>query len=150
MPDPASAHDPHPAVAPSSYPVTIRRLAVYCGMPAPDEPMPGPKFGEVLASLSNGDIVRASQVGFADGNFLFTTEFGAMNVSLDRVTSLAFPSKAGTSPAAEVAAWVETSGSRFALEVLAITGESVLGRSPEFGEVKLARRMVKRITFPSQ
>ena len=133
----------------ATRPLAIRRLAVYCGLPAPDEPPTGPKPGEVLADLSNGDAVRASQVEFADGGFVFTTEFGRMKVGLDRVTSLAFPAKAEKPPAGEGAAWVETSGSRFALEVLAITGESVIGRSPEFGEVKLQRRMVKSITFPT-
>jgi hypothetical protein len=133
----------------ATRPLTVRRLAVYCGLPASDEPPAGLKPGEILADLSNGDVVRASQIEFVDGNFVFTTEFSPMKVSPDRVLSIAFPASAEKAPTAEGAAWVETSGSRFGMEVRAITDESVIGRSPELGEVKLQRRMVKSIAFPA-
>jgi hypothetical protein len=130
-------------------PLALHRLAVYCGLPAPDRPMAGPKPGEILGYLSNGDTVRAGEVEFADGNFVFTTEFGPMKVSPDRVVSIAFPAKAEKPPPAESAALVETSGSRFALEVKAITDEFVIGKSPDLGEIKLPRRVVKSISFPA-
>jgi hypothetical protein len=133
----------------AARPLAIRLLAVYCGLPAPDEPIAGPKSGEILACLSNGDTVRASQVEFADGNFVFTTEFGPMKLSPGRVVSIAFPAGPGKPPAAESAAWVETSGSRIALDVQAITDEFVIGRSPDLGDVKLPRRIVKSIAFPA-
>ena len=99
-------------------PLSIRRLAVYCGLPAPDRPAAGAKAGEILSYLSNGDFVRAREVEFTDGNFVFTTEFGPMKVSPERVISIAFPQKAEKPPAAEsAAALVETSGSRFALQM---------------------------------
>jgi hypothetical protein len=130
----------------ATRPLTLRRLAVYSGFSPPDEAADGPKFGRILAYLSNGDAVHASQVGFADGRFVFSTEFGPMNLSPDRVQSIEFPAAAGKPPA-ESAAWVETARSRFALEVRAISDEFVLGSSPEFGEVKLPRRFVKSIVF---
>jgi len=130
-------------------PLSIRRLAVYCGLPAPDRPVAGPKPGEILSYLSNGDFVRAREVEFTDGNFVFTTEFGPMKVSPERVISIAFPQKAEKPPAAESAALVETSGSRFGLQVETITDEFVIGKSPDLGELKLPRRAVKSISFPA-
>jgi hypothetical protein len=132
----------------ATRPLAFHSLAVYCGLPAPDRPMAGPKSGEILSYLSNGDVVRASQVEFSDGNFVFTTEFGPMKVSPDRVVSIAFPAEAEKPPAAESAALVETSGNRLALEVEAITDEFVIGESPDLGEIKLPRRVVKSISFP--
>ena len=134
----------------ATRPLALRRLAVYCGLPAPDRPMAGANSGGILSYLSNGDAMRASQVEFVDGNFVFTTEFGPMKVSPGRVVGIAFPAKAGKPPAAgSAAALVETSGSRFALEVQAITDEFVIGKSPDLGEVKLPRRVVKSISFPA-
>jgi hypothetical protein len=133
----------------ATRPLALRRLAVYCGLPAPEHPLAGPKPGEILSYLSNGDAVRASQVEFADGHFVFTTEFGPMKVSPDRVVGIAFPAQAEKPPAAESAALVETSGSRLALDVEAITDDFVIGKSPDLGELKLSRRVVKSISFPA-
>jgi hypothetical protein len=133
----------------ATRPLALRRLAVYCGLPAPEHPLAGPKPGEILSYLSNGDAVRASQVEFADGHFVFTTEFGPMKVSPDRVVGIAFPTQAEKPPAAESAALVETSGSRLALDVEAITDDFVVGKSPDLGELKLSRRVVKSISFPA-
>ncbi len=132
-----------------SRPLALRRLAVYCGLPAPDRPIAGAKPGEILSYLSNGDVLRASQVEFADGNFIFTTEFGPMKVSPERVVGIAFPAKSVKPPAAGSAALVETSGSRLGLEVEAITDDFVIGKSPDLGELKLPRRIVKSISFPA-
>ena len=96
----------------ATRPVDLRRLAVYCGLPAPERSPAGLKPGEILSYLSNGDIVRATQVEFADGNFVYTTEFGPMKVSPERVVGIAFPAQPEKPPAAESAALVETSGSR--------------------------------------
>ena len=133
----------------AARPLALRRLAVYCGLPAPDRPIPAAKPGEIISYLSNGDALRASQVEFADGNFVFTTEFGPMKVSPERVVGIAFPPKAEKPSAAGSAALIETSGSRFALEVEAITDEFVIGKSPDLGELKLPRRVVKSISFPA-
>ncbi len=141
----------------AARPVDLRRLAVYCGLPVPEHAPAGPKPGEILSYLSNGDIVRATQVEFADGNFVYTTEFGPMKVSPDRVVGIAFPAQPEKPPAAEsaalaasgAAALVETSGSRLALQVEAITDEFVIGKSPDLGELKLSRRVVKSISFPA-
>ena len=134
----------------ATRPLDLHRLSVYCGLPAPEHPMAGPKPGEILSYLTNGDIVRAGQVEFADGSFVYTTEFGPMKVSPDRVVAITFPAKAEKPPAAETAAaFVETSGSRFALDVEAITDEFVIGKSPDLGELKLSRRVVKSISFPA-
>jgi hypothetical protein len=133
----------------AARPLAFHRLAVYSGLPAPDHPLAGAKAGEVLSYLSNGDVVRASQVEFADSNFVFTTEFGPMKVSPDHVVNIAFSAKADNGPAAETASLVETSGNRFALEVEAITDEFVIGKSPDLGEIKLPRRVVKSISFPA-
>ncbi len=141
----------------ASRPVDLRRLSVYCGLPAPERPPAGPKPGEIFSYLSNGDIVRASQVEFADGNFVYATEFGPMKVSPDRVVGIAFPAPPLNPPAAEsaasaasgAAALVETSGSRLSLEVEAITDDYVIGKSPDLGELKLSRRVVKSISFPA-
>ena len=141
----------------AARPLAIHRLAVYCGLPAPDHPITGPKPGEILSYLSNGDTLRATQVEIADGDFVFTTEFGPMKVRPDRVIGIAFPAQPGKPSAAPAAsddagsatALVETSGGRFALELKAITDEFVIGTSPDLGEIKLLRRVVKRISFPA-
>ena len=80
-----------------------------------------------------------------------------MKVSPDRVVGIAFPAQPEKPPAAEsaasaasgAAALVETSGSRLALQVEAITDEFVIGKSPDLGELKLSRRVVKSISFPA-
>jgi hypothetical protein len=141
----------------AARPVAIHRLAVYCGLPAPDRPLAGPKAGEMLSYLSNGDTLRATQVELADGDYVFTTEFGPMKVRPDRVVGIAFPAQADKSPAAPAAsgaagravALVETSGGRLTLELKTITDEFVTGRSPDLGEIKLLRRVVKSISFPA-
>jgi hypothetical protein len=161
----------------AARPLSIRRMAVYCGLPAPEGPTAGPKPGELLSYLSNGDLLRASQVDFADGDFIFTTEFGPMKVRADRVLSIAFPATAGKPAQADKAAaarkppavqapskagsatipvssrlgagLVETSAGRFTLELAAITDEFVIGRSPDLGEIKLLRRAVRCISFPA-
>jgi len=135
------------AIAPR-HPLGIRSVRMVSGV----VPAPGTiddsrtRADEDHVTLSDGAFVHASEVKVADGKLEATTGLGRMEVELGKVERIGLRSdRRWEGEAPEGLRQVAVSGGLLSLEVDALDAETLHGRSPLLGELRLPRERVLSI-----
>lgn len=132
----------------TQYPCKVKSLRVLPGLVGPTETGGAPKDDGDLVYLGNKDNVSAKGIALAEGQVVLTTSYGELKSAVDKVDRIVFNPKNIERPRRQKGdVLVETTTSKFTLQIDSLTNDGLVGSSDSLGKVTIKRAALRSLRF---